>query len=279
LQIMRSQHIPMTWEEFEVMPRKLGWKHEYWDGQAHLSPAHRVVTVSVEIQPRPVTSPPFRESSTPFREQACPIRAVDEGDEAQLIAAYVAAFKDTFEFCDWKPEKIAVAAQKDIQNFFAGKRGRPLPASRLAVAPEGESVVGAALIIEQSDGVPLLDMLLVIPEWQRKGLGTALVSAAINELYRAGMKRLESRYLLGNEGSQAWHQGFGFVEEPDLFLAELYYHHAQYELWRREKMGDLTEAERETLSSKIERWKVQVDELEKIAQQAGMEAVVPSLRH
>jgi hypothetical protein len=44
---MRSQHLPMTSEEFKLMPRKLGWKSEYWDGRAHITPGYRIVTVSV----------------------------------------------------------------------------------------------------------------------------------------------------------------------------------------------------------------------------------------
>jgi len=248
----------MTPEEFKLMPRRLGWKYEYWDGKAHITPSYRIVTTAVEIEPRSFTSP-------------CLI--VDKEDEAQLISAYFVAFSDTIEYCDWEPEKIATAAKNDIQDFFSGNRGKPLPASRVAVASQpdtgGESVVGAALIIEKADGQPLLDMLFVIPEWQRKGVATALVSTAINELYRTGMKRLESRYLLGNNESQAWHHKFGFVDKPDFFLAEFYYRHAKYELWRREKIGNLTETAREMLSSEVERWKAQADELRKTFRDFG----------
>ncbi|MCH8292406.1 GNAT family N-acetyltransferase [Candidatus Poribacteria bacterium] len=257
---MRSQHITMTGEEFQRMPRRLGWKYEYWDGQAHISPGYQIVTVSVGIKPRPV-------------ESACHIQAVDERDEAQLISAYFAAFSETTEFCDWKREKILDAARKDIQEFLAGKRGNPHPSSRVAVASGEESIVGATLVI--CGEPPCLQMLFVIPEWHRRGVATALVSSAVNELHRAEIKTLESRYLLGNEGSRAWHQEFGFVEQPDLFLARLYYRHAQYELWRREEIGDLIEAERKALSSEVNRWKVRIDELEGIAEREGIEAVLP----
>lgn len=267
---MRSQHIRMTPAEFELMPRQLGWIYEYWDEQAHITPVYRIVTTTVKIKPRPVTSP-------------CRIRAVDDVDKAQLISAYFAAFSDTIEYCDWKPEKIAAIAQEDIQEFLAGERGNPLPASRIAVACQAEtgeeSVVGAALIIEKTTGQSLLDMLFVIPEWQRKGVATALVSTAINELYRAGMNRLASRYLLGNNESQAWHQKFGFVDELDLFLARLYYRHVKYEFGRREKIGNLTETEHEVLSSEVKRWKAQVDKLEKIAERENMEAALLDSRY
>jgi len=30
--------LPMSIDEFHVMKHRLGWKHEYWDGVARLSP-------------------------------------------------------------------------------------------------------------------------------------------------------------------------------------------------------------------------------------------------
>ena len=139
---MRSKHITMTPEEFELMPRKLGWKHEYWNGQAHITPGYRIVTTAVGIQPRPVTSP-------------CLVKPVDKGDEAQLISAYFVAFSDSIEYCEWEPERIATAAKNDIQDFFSGKRGKPLPSSQVAVVSQPEtgenSVVGAALVIEKTE--------------------------------------------------------------------------------------------------------------------------------
>lgn len=253
--MMRSQHISMTIEEFETMPRKLGWKYEYWNGQAHISPRHHAVTTSVEIRPRPLKAP-------------CTLRAVEQKDEPHLISSYIAAFQDTIEYCDWSPEKIAASAREAIQNFFAGKRGKPLPSSRLAVVSQlgtgSELVIGAALVVEKDDEASLLDILFVIPEWQRQGVATALVSATVNDLYQAGVKTLKSCYVLGNQESRAWHQKFGFVEESELSLARLYCHQAKHELWRREKIGNLTEMKRAALLAKIEQWQARVAELEKL---------------
>ena len=39
---------------------------------------------------------------------------------------------------------------------------------------------------------------------------------------------------MGNEESRAWHEKFGFVEEPDLMSAQLYYRHTVHELRRHE---------------------------------------------
>jgi GNAT superfamily N-acetyltransferase len=259
----------MTWEAFELLPRQPGWKYEYWDGQVHISPRHQVVTVVVAIQPRPVRAP-------------CQLRAVTQGDAPQLVAAYIAAFSDTIEYCDWEAEKIQRAAQVNIRHFFAGQRGHPHLASHVAVdcAAEaaGEQVVGAALIIDDDREPPLLDMLFVVPGWQRQGLATALASAALNTLHSAGAVTLESRYMLGNVESQAWHQRFGFVEEADLFLAQSYYRQSQHELWRRQTLGDLADTERALLAAEVEHWQRRVTALQAIADQQGMEAVVPLLR-
>lgn len=225
------------------------------------------VVTTVEVQPRSL-NPQFE------------LKPADRTVEPQLIAAYLAAFHDTIEYCDWELEKITDSAKTTIRNFFAGKRGNPLLVSRLAVDTQSgvEHLIGAALFVEKENGQPLLDILFVLSKWQRQGLATTLVSAAINELDNTGVKTLESRYMLGNEASQTWHQTFGFVEEPDLFLARLSYRHAEHELWHREKIGNLAKIDRQILVSEVQCWKSQVNELEAIAEQKGMEAVYPLLR-
>ena len=269
LATMRSQHIQMSWEEFELMPIKLGWKHEYWDGQAHISPRWQSVTATCPVQQRNVHAP-------------CTMRPVTEQDEQQLITGYVEAFRDAFDFCDWDLEKIQTAARDDIRKIFSEQRGRFLAASRIAVetpsVTDKEKIIGAALITESEGQPPLLDVLFVVPHWHRKGIATALVSAASNALYSSQVKTLESRYLLGNEESRSWHQRFGFTEEPDLLLARTYYHHAQRELRRRETIGDLLEKDRTKLLTERDYWRSQVQALEQIALEQGMEAVLPVLR-
>ncbi len=196
----------MALEEFRLLKRKPGWKYEYWNGEAHISPGHRVVTMSLDIEPRSCQSP-------------CQIGPVVTRREAELIAAYLAAFRDTIEYCDWEEERIADSANKSVVEFLAGERGDPLAASRLALIchPEadGRVVGGAALLVETDDKCPLLDMLFVAPEWQRRGIATALVSSAVNQLHGRGYRRLKSRYMLGNDKSRAWHEGFGFSPIPE----------------------------------------------------------------
>ena len=136
---MRTRHLTMTIDEFHLMMREPGWKYEYWSGQAHISPAHRSVSTSLDIEPRPCRSP-------------CRIRPAESSYEPAMIAAFVAAFRDAIDFFDWEETRIADAARDNMTGFFSGERGKPLPESRLALVAdpevEQESVVGAALVTE-----------------------------------------------------------------------------------------------------------------------------------
>lgn len=255
---MRSQHLRMSWEEYQRFPRSPGWKCEYWDGQVHLSPRHLTATATLELRPRPV-------------DPRVVLRPVTPADKVCLVTLFVAAFTDTIEYCDWEAAQIEASAGTNVTSFFQGTRGRPLAASRVAAdaGRPGAELVGAALIIAGADDVPHLDLLFVAPGRQRQGVATALVAAAGNELYRDGARRLRSRYDIGNAASRAWHQRMGFVEEPDLVLARVYLDHARHELERHDRVGHLGPAEQADLLAACERWRATVEELARQAANAG----------
>lgn len=261
---MQRQHFPMTFDAFERLPRKPGWKYEYFNGEAVLSPKSLCVVTTVAVEPRTVRSRFLLRSAIP-------------DDEGQLIDAYLEAFKDTVEYCDWPAEATERSARETIQQFFGGDRRQPHGASRLAVAderPEESRVLGAALVIEGRSG-PVLDLLFSRPRWQRQGLATALVSAVLSRLHDEGARHLTSRYLLANEASRAWHQSFGFVDEPDLWVAQAYHRCARHAVWRAEQMGDVDERERTRLEKVALRWSREVERLERLADEEGFDAVLP----
>ncbi len=78
---------------------------------------------------------------------------------------------------------------------------------------------------------------------------------------RSDAKRF-SRWHLANEASVAWHRKLGFIEEPDLFNAQLYLRAAKQELWRLAQLGELTESRREPLLRSSEQWQREVTRLE-----------------
>jgi|SRR5687767_8459737 len=271
---MRSHAVPMTVDEYYLLPFEPGWKCEYWDGKAHYSPRYHPVVTTVAVAARDVSAD-------------CLLRRPAESDIEALMPVYVSAFGETIEYFGYSQRHIVEAARRDLTNYFTGAHGRPASASCLALAPardggseskpDEENFVGAALITLTENG-PLLYLLFVAPEWHRRGLATAMVSAAINELHEIGEKTLTSKYHIGNEQSMGWHQRFGFLEEPDLRRARLYMRQARVELWRREKLASLTDEERSKLTADVERWEAEVDKLERIEKRQGFGAVHPMTR-
>ncbi|MGB7412749.1 MAG: GNAT family N-acetyltransferase, partial [Thermosynechococcaceae cyanobacterium] len=60
----------------------------------------------------------------------------------------------------------------------------------------------------------------------------------------------------------SWHHRFGFQDEQDLFVTRLYFRQAQHELWRQERLGQLTAAELAVLAVECDRLQKEVDLLE-----------------
>ncbi len=232
----------MTEAEFELLPHEVGWKYEYSDGCAHIRPRPMAARLRAPITRRPVA------------ETGCRIRPMTEADVPGLVRAFADGFRDTVEYCDCTGAQVRRAGADAVATFFAGRRGAFHPGSRLAV-PEGRPylVAGAALVVRKADG-PFLDMLFVRRRWQHRGLGTALVGMVMNELAGAGETHLGSAYNVANGPSIAWHHKLGFEEVPDLVLARARGQVARHELWRRERMGGLTDGERRALEAEVTHW-------------------------
>lgn len=264
---VKSEHPKMSMEEFELLPMRPGWKHEYWDGRAHITPREHGVVVAMPVTARGV-------------ETSLVLRRATGADAPGLTSAFLEAFIDSTEYCDWETEKISDAADKAIRSHFAGERGKPHLASRVAIGFDsergGDSIVGAALLAH-APRYSILDLLFIRPAWQRHGIATALLSDAMNELHSGGEAILKSAYHAANDASMIWHQRFGFVEEPDLMRARLYSSAARHELWRRDKTGGLTDRDRVELQSEADRWEIEVERLEEIANREGYRAVAPIL--
>lgn len=265
---IRSQHLTMSVEEWKCLPYQPGWKYEYWDGGAHITPNHQIAVTAATVTPRPVNTP-------------CTIRDVRPEDEAPLLAVYLGAFADNQAFCDYTDAAFLDAARRDLHESFIGRRAPVLAASRVAAAAEvtGEQLVGAALLSQDQEYGPVLDLLFVRPRWQRRGMATALVASAMNVLHQAGEGTLTSCYQLANPASQAWHRAFGFVERPDLRYAQAYYRRAQQELFRHEKCRELAAAERAALQADVQYWYGQLEALERLGEAQGFAAVYPRLPH
>jgi GNAT superfamily N-acetyltransferase len=265
---IRSQRLPMRFEDWELLPYQPGWKYEYWGGCAHITPNHQTAVTVAPVTPRPVTAP-------------CVIRPAHPNDETPLLTVYLAAFADNQAFCDYTDEKMHDAARRDLRESFTGHRAPLLAAARVAVATDAPDapLVGAALLSRDREYGPVLDLLFIHPTWHRRGLATALVASAMNTLHQAGEQTLTSVYQLANPTSQAWHRAFGFVELPDLRYAQAYYRCARQELFRHEQQGLLAPETHAALQAEVEQWRARVEELEHLEKAQGYHAVFPRRPH
>ncbi len=248
---MKSEQIVMSWEEYEIMPWRLGWKHEYFNGMAYLTPRQQSVLTVIEVAPRNDTPQPFK------------IRLVLPTDVPELKHLFFEVFHDSVEYCNYEASNIHASAQSCIDNYFGAVKGKPSKVSCVAISPEGE-LIGTALVIEQPEQCPYLQLLGVSPSWQRRGVATSLMATILNQLVNTPITQLESRYFLANEASRNWHHRFGFQDQLDLFVARLFYRHAQHELWRQEQLGQLPKKDLARLASEVEQWQAEVDRQEAV---------------
>jgi len=257
----------MSLEEFHQQPFSLVFKQEYINGRLVESSRDVIIHGAIPVAPRAIPSPLLLRPTTP-------------DDERALLPCFRAAFAEAFEFCDYSREQFARGARESLHHFYNAEFHRPLPASGIALGPSGTreagKPIGAALVLQQNEGWALLDMIFVSPRWQRRGLANALAAAAMTELHTmGGCRTLISRYHLGNEASCVWHHRFGFVDEPDLRLAQLYLRAARHELRRREQMRMLTSAEKQRLTVKRDKWQHEVDRLEALVRCGREEDAIP----
>jgi GNAT superfamily N-acetyltransferase len=229
-----------------------GWKIEYFGGQAVWTARPTPVTTVLTLRSLPPVSSP------------APLRQMVLSDRAPLKALYAAAFADCIEFCDCDLEYVRRQGEQDLDGFFAGKRGPSIPeASFVACEPDAECLAGAILVRKGKRGRPVSELLFVAPAWQRKKVGTALMTAAADALNAAGHSELVTSYALGNEASRAFYHRFGFVDFPSGWVAQKYLRCVEHEL-HRHAPGELSMTARRRLKAQRTRWKKLVTEWESL---------------
>lgn len=216
----------MSMREFELMEHPFGWKAEYCQGKAMLTPREFYVATKLKISPRSADTNYLLVPADPTLKQS-------------MISAFFESFRDSVEFCNWPIPTIKKHAEKNINNYFDGVRGKPLSVSVIAVEPDSDRIAGLALFNQnrRGDGETNLDLLFVRPLHQRKGLATAMVSAAVNQLKEQGIEELCSGFHVCNQNSEKWHHAFGFQDVYDQFYIRLKCAWFRHEIWRHEQLG------------------------------------------
>jgi hypothetical protein len=110
---MKSIELLMTFEEFERHYVPFGWKDEYIDGTAYITPYE--ISVLMKL---PVTKP-----AQIGLMQGAIIKPITEVSLEALFELFYLAFSDSVEFCDQSEQEVKYAAKTEIDKFFNGKRG------------------------------------------------------------------------------------------------------------------------------------------------------------
>ncbi len=238
--------IPMSFEEYDLMENPYGWKVEYWDGHARLTPRSIGVTTKIQLTPR----------HFPHNHRIIP---VSPDYREQMLAGYLDAFSDSVEFCGCAAETIRNIAIEDLDNYFSGRRGEPLPSSVLALAPDSEEVAGLALLVNHPKKGAFMQLLYVRPAFQGQGIATVMLYSTVTSLLESGVQTLSSSYHICNEQSRQWYHRHGFEDQYDWFYAKLKVSWYRSEIRRRETLG-LTEGLAD-LEQERDRWAALVKEL------------------
>jgi ribosomal protein S18 acetylase RimI-like enzyme len=254
------KQIEMSVDEFLSMREEFGWKHEYFDGKAWIQPWEWHVHVEVEVPPEPASVP-------------ATIRPLRPEDAESLVDLFRATFEASVEFCGYSDEQFHEFARQRVEGVLAGKSGDLDSASRIAVERADASLVIGAALVRRSETAPVLEILFVRPNRQRRGLGKDLLGTVFAELRARGDTLLRSSYHVCNTGSAAWHERMGFLELDDLFLAERRSRYWQREARRRDETGDVDGAADARREQAV--WAAKVEELEARRDREGWDAVLP----
>ncbi len=213
--------IPMTIEEFEVCEVPFGWKDEYCDGFAYITPRSHGVMMKIPVEQR-------------IFETAVEIKSLSEAAKKDLVALFYDSFVDSVEYLNRTKSEVRRNAAREIRNFFKGRRGIP-QFDLCKIAVFDKKIIGACLVSKYSFGFKD-EIIFVHPKYQRKNIGNALVSTVLNELEALGEKVFWSEHHICNELSANWHRKFGFVEVTDIMTAKFRRRFYRHEFYRNEKL-------------------------------------------
>jgi RimJ/RimL family protein N-acetyltransferase len=148
------------------------------------------------------------------------VRPDVDGDRRSLALLFAAVAEER--------DGIATEPPTDVD-----KRAASWDLDRTLVALAADEVVGVIFVIESSFGFGEI-VMMVAGDWRGRGVGTALVAAAIEWARARGLHKLTLSVFPHNEAAVALYQKFRFVEEGRL---SQHIRRANGELWDLIQMG------------------------------------------
>lgn len=236
-----AHQIPMSLEEYHRLPRKLGWMYDYESGRAIIGPADVFVNVR-----RSLAKPLPAGAASPLG--GLRLCRIETEQAFALEALFFEAFRPTAETVGLEEEDVRAEATFSMILYASGALGAPLTCSRVLV--DGQEPVAALLVVDSEAG-PRIQLLMVHPRFQRRGLATVLFGEACAALARHGVREIRSRYLLANEPARRWCRKVGFEERPERAAVE---HHRHFYHYERARLQGSAPAEVRRIERELRRW-------------------------
>lgn len=223
--------LPLTIDQFHILPRNAAYKYEYLDGRAVLSPRPKTFTGVLDLNSMPM----------PDGFDVRPLPAVDI---PFLVDLFYIANSHTQPYQSLDKLRAQAAAEDAIHQTATGGDGPVIePACFRVYGDRHPDPVGAILItlvppdilvepfagvwqekpppnaIEKRLGIPHLTWVFVSWWEARRGFGTALLAHAVNALLKMGFTQLATTFALDNAPSLLWHwrNGFRLLPQTSVF--------------------------------------------------------------
>ena len=152
--------------------------------------------------------------------EAIRVRPAQDGERLTLATLFAAVAE----------ERDGIAAEPPID---IDRRAASWDVDRTLVALAKDEVVGDISVIESGFGIGEIGMM-VAADWRGRGVGTALVAAAIERARARDLHKLTLSVFPHNEAAIALYRKFGFVEEG---RRTKHIRRANGELWDLIEMG------------------------------------------
>ena len=227
--------LPLSWRQFQQLPRNPAYKYEYLEKAAWLSPRPKFYGARLDLRP----SEDGPQSEVEARNEVIRFRHLEDRDWPRLSRLFAASFDRVQPFASLSDRRRLEAARDCLNSTRDGCDGPIIrPACYVAAGAQHGHPVGAVLVtlvprvnlddfwslrwktppppdcIEQRLGHAHLTWIFVGPWFAGYGIGSGLLAHASNSLVKLGYTELLSSFILGNESSALWHWRNGFELLP-----------------------------------------------------------------
>jgi GNAT superfamily N-acetyltransferase len=220
---MPQLRLPLSEEQFRQLPRNAAYRYDHVQGVAWINPRPRYFHAQLDF-----------DDFTAEAASDVTVRRLEGRDWEPMAELFALAFRVQQPFAGQSDERRLLAARASLAQSKRGGDGPLIERASFVARGEDAGLIGAMLVtllppgdptdwdsyywaspppadcIETCFGVPHLTWVFVHPERAGRGVGTALLRAAVGELRRLGFTHILSTFISGNDSSMLWHWRVGF---------------------------------------------------------------------